>query len=366
MLKQPITELQKANNIILSTCNKERQMYYRKYAKIVKDIFDFAKGILDEFLEPDYALPIDIYTLAKKLNFVISIEDFKEIENNFFNDGHNCIPTTQLTMRKQHFGKDSDKLCGTIHIADYLNANSTRFSIAKQLGYFALRTQSRIGSFLKFEASSGLYPLLDTEDMLTNVFAYALLLPYHLFEQARISYESDRTHWPLDYSRWIAYLRDKAQMPEYHVVLANQEIKKVSICLKYEIAKEKLYERLRLFGISDAEDQQASLALYAITVNNLEAWGYSQNEIAAILFKNPETEQKRSSKDINNSIIEYLHDFYLNSINSDTLKHGYPQELLTQIASILHDEFGISDEGISKIISFETGKKLIINRIDTI
>lgn len=348
-----IIELQQANSPELSVLNKERHMNYREYTQIIKDIYDYAKTILDNTLEYNYTLPIDIKTIAERLGFFISIEDFSQIENQYLQKGHKNLPIAQLDMHEKSFGKDSGKIRGTIHLSDRLNESSIRFAIAHQLGRFALREQNRIGAHLKLDACCELYPAVNANEMLADIFAYALLLPYHLFEEERLAFESDATNWPLNYSDWIAYIRNRTRMPEYYAVLACQELRNISIYQRSEGAKKKISEKLYDLAILDADSQQAALELYAITVSGLEFWGYPQNWIASTLFGDNNlasgTDEEKIPID-NSDIIEFMHDFYItNNMASAPLRDEYPSEVASQIITRLKEDAGISVSGISQI-----------------
>lgn len=310
-LQGNIKELRQATATKLIESSKSVHAAYRSHTKIVKEIYEWAKAILDEvFYEQEYSLPIDVRMVAAKLGFSISVEDFSEVEKQYYINGHDSLPIAQLKMRQKLFGADSETICGTIHLANYLSENSIRFSIAHELGHFALREHNPIGSSLVLEACPGLYPMTDTDEMLADLFAYALLLPQHLFENERKKYESDRTHWPLDYPEWIKYIRDKAQIPEYYAVLACQEIKKCGIYEECRYAEECLDQKLSSFDIFKPEDWKAARHLYSITINNLESWGFSRDQVAAIVFGET-TNTSREVKRENRSIIAIMHDHYI-------------------------------------------------------
>ncbi|MCH5260679.1 MAG: ImmA/IrrE family metallo-endopeptidase [Lachnospiraceae bacterium] len=353
-LNNNLSELRQAAAAELIVSSKKLHSDYRKYTEIVKDIYDWAKAILDSvFSGQKYSLPIDVRTVAAQLGFTISVEDFSEVEKQYFNDGHESLPIAQLKMRQKLFGMDSDKICGTIHLANYLSENSIRFSIAHELGHFALREHNPIGSSLVLEACPGLYPMVESDEMLADLFAYALLLPYDLFEAERKEYENDRTHWPLDYTEWIEYIRDKAQMPEYYAVLACQEIKKYNISERRIFAEQILNERLHSLGISK-EEQSVARELYAITINNLESWGFSREQVADILFgenKGGNEDSKEYVKE-NSAIIAIMHDLYMDiksrKIFPD-LKKEYPPELTKHIIRRLNKLADLSANGICEV-----------------
>lgn len=355
-MKDMTTELQKANSLIIASVNKERHMNYRNSAKMTKDIYDYAKTILDNVLGENYTLPIDIKKVAEKLGLVISIEDFSEIEKEHFEDGHDCRPISQLKLRKRFIGTKSDEICGMIYLSNNLSDFSARFAIANQLGHFALRQQKKVGLNLKFEACSGLYPLSNSEEMMADIFALALLLPYHLFQKTRTEYESIRVHWPLDYADWISYIRNKAQIPEYYAVLACQELKKISICLKREMAKNKFFENLEQLGISDSEEQKASLKLYEIVIDNLESRGFSPKQIAQTLFEGSVvySDEKKENAITETDIVEFVHDYYVtNNVEEELFNNIYPSQLVKDISNRLRKNFVISETEISKIMKIE-------------
>lgn len=378
LLKKNLLELRKSSAEGLIDSSKQIHAEYRKSTEIVNDIYEWATEILnDVFQGQNYTLPIDVRKVASVLGFTISVEDFTEVESQYFENGHNSLPIAQLKMRQKQFGKDSDIICGTIHLSNYLSEYSIRFSIAHELGHFALREHNPIGSSLVLEACPGLYPMVETEEMLADIFAYALLLPRHLFEQEREEYERDRTHWPLDYSEWIEYIRDKAQMPEYYAVLACQEIKKCSIYdLECVSAEGYLNERLRSFDIIKSNDQRIARLLCAITINNLESWGFSREQVATILFdETNDTTIERKAE--NHRIIVNMRDLFL---NSDELKRWKKRryteneyqlpyndsdafdKLKAVIINNLRDFTDMSVEGISDIMAIPVDKvKLLLD-----
>ena len=347
MIMRDIEKLCQANCPKLSRYNKELNKKYREYTQIIKKIYDLAQTILDDVLGPNYSLPIDVRAIAEKLGFIISNEGFDDTIEQYLNAGHDCTPIAQLIMREKRFGVDSDKICGKIKVDSRLNINSVRFFIAHELGHFVLR-ENKVGSYLALEACPGLYPLVDTSELLADIFAYALLLPYHLFEKERVIYENNRLHWPLDYSEWIEYIRNKAMIPEYHAVLACQEIKRISIYLKQEAAKTKLFDMLCKLGIFNPEEQEQALKLYAITINNLEAWGFLPRQIADICFASIIIENTNDGEKISCSdLIAFMQDLYIN--NNGNLNDRYHSKVIEQIVIQLSEGFDISVEGISKI-----------------
>lgn len=228
----------------LVSANKKVTAWYRDSLQIVKLIydraFDFLKGVLNE----EIRLPVDIRKVAERCNFTISYEALPNL------DGSNRISSVaQLQMRRKLFG--NREITGTIRLANYLSETSARFSIAHELGHYVLREHSPIGLNYILAACPGLYPLADTDELLADLFAYGLLLPYPAFLKLKEEYEEDDSRWPIDFSDWISYLQEQTQMPEYHVVLAYQGIKQYSLAKKLEYAQEatplylkKLIERL--------------------------------------------------------------------------------------------------------------------------
>ena len=50
----------------------------------------------------------------------------------------------------------------------------------------------------------------------------------------KVKYQSYSIDLLIDYSKWIIHLRDLAQMPEYHVVLAYEKIKLLNMYYECE------------------------------------------------------------------------------------------------------------------------------------
>ena len=285
----------------------------------------------------------------------MSSDGFSDIELDYVLNGHDCLPIAQLKMRRKLLGSEDGSICGTIRVSKDLNENSTRFSIAHELGHVVLRHQNPIGSSVVREACPGMYPLVDTEEMLADMFAQALLLPYKLFRQERKQYEKDRTHWPLDFSMWIEHIRDKAQIPEYHAVIACQEIKKRNIIEQMEKAEKSFREWV--FSMVDGSPEVEGLypaikSLYANTVFNLEGWGFSSEQVADILFKNGQGSIGQVQRDI----VSILHDYQLETVaekkENSTPKQDSSLSLPLPIQRYVIDALyraGLSKPGIMKV-----------------
>lgn len=219
----------------LVAANKMAAAWYRDSLQIVKLVYDRAFYFLKEMLdEPQEAvqLPVDIRKVAEKCHFTIS---FEALPNQ--NGSNRISSVAQLQMRRKLSG--NCEITGTIRLANYLSETSARFSIAHELGHYVLREHSPIGLNYILAACPGLYPLADTDELLADLFAYGLLLPYPAFLRLKEKYEEDDSRWPIDFSDWISYLQEQTQMPEYHVVLAYQGIKQYSLAKKLEYAQEK-------------------------------------------------------------------------------------------------------------------------------
>ena len=361
-LKNTMNELQMSEAKSLIQNSKALYAEYRRNAELSKCVYDLAWEVLKYTLgEENISLPIDVRRVADVLGFVVSSDDFSDVELEYILNDHDCLPVAQLKMRRKLFGKEGESICGTIRVAKNLNENSTRFSIAHELGHVVLRHQNPIGSSVVREACPGMYPLVDTEEMLADMFAQALLLPYQLFQTKRDEYERDRTHWPLDFSTWIAYIRDKAQIPEYHAVIACQEIKKRDIIERIGQAED-LFQKwiLSISGnILELENVCSAVkSLYARTVFNLEGWGYSSEQVADILFGTWPKHGETKNSQIRRDFVSILHDYWLEAViaddgepkqNSDL---SLPPPVLQHIFNSLYD-VGLSKVGIGKVTGLE-------------
>lgn len=361
-LNKTITELQMSEAKCLIHNSRALHAEYRRNAELVKCVYDLAWEVLKYTLgEKNISLPIDVRRVADVLGFVVSSDDFSSVELDYILSDHDCLPVAQLKMRRKLFGKEGESICGTIRVAKNLNENSTRFSIAHELGHVVLRHQNPIGSSVVREACPGMYPLVDTDEMMADMFAQALLLPYQLFQTKRDEYERDRTHWPLDFSTWIAYIRDKAQIPEYHAVIACQEIKKRDIIERIGQAED-LFQKwiLSISGnILELENVCSAVkSLYARTVFNLEGWGYSSEQVADILFGTWSKYGGTKDSQIRRDFVSILHDYWLETVitddgepkqNSDL---SLPPPVLQHIFNSLYD-VGLSKVGIGKVTGLE-------------
>lgn len=203
--------------------------------RIYKDIYGYALQLLRNVLgiaegkeEEELKLPVDIMMVADRCGFTVYPDEQMTQETypppaSPWKDG----PIAQILMRERMYGTKAGKIAGVIRIANNLSDNSMRFCVAHELGHFALRTVSPIGIMQIREACPGMYALVQQDEFLADLFAYALLIPYPAFIRLRKKYESDVTHWPINFSDWIAYLQNEAKIPEYHAVLAHQALKKL-------------------------------------------------------------------------------------------------------------------------------------------
>jgi len=359
-----IKELQMSEAKSLIRNSKALQAEYRRSAELSKNIYELAWMVLDHTLgEENISLPIDVRQVADVLGFVVSSDDFSDVELEYILSDHDCLPVAQLKMRQKLFGREGESICGTIRIANNLNENSTRFSIAHELGHVVLRHQNPIGSSVVREACPGMYPLVDTEEMLADMFAQAMLLPYKLFQKEREEYEKDRTHWPLDFSTWIAYIRDKAQIPEYHAVIACQEIKKRDIIERAEQADRFFQQGIRsmIDGDPAIEGSYSAIkSLYANTVFNLEGWGFSSEQVADILFGDWKGTDRIRNSQVQRDIVSVLHDYRLeteiekkeNYVPKQEPVPGLPSSIQRHIIDALY-EAGLSENGIMKVTGIE-------------
>ena len=342
--------------------SKTVQAEYRRSAEISKLIYDLAWDVLQQTLGAEnISLPIDVRKVANKLGFVVSCDNFSDVELDYILNDHDCLPIAQLKMRRKRVEHNDENICGTIRVAKYLNENATRFSVAHELGHVVLRHQNPIGASVIREACPGMYPMVDTEEMLSDLFAQALLLPYRLFKQEREEYEKDRTHWPLDFSMWIKYIRSRAQIPEYQAVIAFQELKKLDIIERMERA-EKLFKKIVLsMANPDSEQEQqnsypAIKSLYANTIFNLEGWGFSSEQVADILFKGEKWEFTKDSAQERRDVVSILHDHKLRNMavkrDDSELRQCPDQNPPLAIQRCVFDallDAGLSESGIEKI-----------------
>lgn len=206
--------------------------------KLTQKIYERAKAILDYFLtEEERVFPIPVRKIAEKLGFEVVERDFQNEDEFILSErqkelGKSAI--ARMQMREKMIGPNAGSIAGTIFVQKDLDETSKRFGIAHELGHFVLRTVNPIGLLYIEEACPGLYAFVKQREFLANEFAYALLLPYEMVCDEKTKYQSYSINLPIDYSNWIIHLRDLAQMPEYHVVLAYEKIKLLNMYYECE------------------------------------------------------------------------------------------------------------------------------------
>lgn len=207
--------------------NKKLMQELFNNQKLTQKIYERAKAILDYFLtEEERVFPIPVRKIAEKLEFEV-------VERDFQNEPEKSAIAC-MQMREKMIGPNAGSVAGIIFIQKDLDETSKRFEIAHELGHFVLRTVNPIGLLYSEEVCSGLYAFVKQREFLANEFAYALLLPYEMVYDEKIKYQSYSINLPIDYSNWIIHLRDLAQIPEYHVVLAYEKIKLLNMYYECE------------------------------------------------------------------------------------------------------------------------------------
>lgn len=214
--------------------NKMLSMVYRYSHDYLMVIYRLADTFLESMLGKDYTLPVDVRKLAAACNFSIEMTNFERLKKE--RKDRTFAPVAQLEMRSTIQKNAEDRVVGTISVEEDLGENDIRFSIAHELSCYVLRRYNPIGLSYLHEACPGMYALSDSDELLSDSFAYAILLPYEKFRELRKAYEADNSRWPINYSDWIGYLRDRAQIPEYRAVLAYQNLKQYAIALRLQEA----------------------------------------------------------------------------------------------------------------------------------
>lgn len=330
--------------------NRELSSRYRDHLEIVKEVYDLAYHFLCETLggTEKIVLPIDAKNLAEACGFSVSIEDFSLMKKGA---DRTYSPVAQLQMRRRTGGQYLGQIAGTIRIADYLGDKSVNFSIAHELGHYILREHSPIGLNFLEEACLGMYPLCKTDELLMDLFAYGLLLPYQCFGKLKEEYENDSTRWPIDVSDWIAFLRDKTQMPEYHVVLAYQGIKQYALAKKKHEAETNTPEWMeRLIHILLCDLKMTKREVVSILQLNSNDRSEQEKLLASVEWIQDKEIQKKWSEDYKNSL--------KNEINSETL----PLELGTDEKE-LKIFSGCKEDDVDKILLKLYDFGLSINQI---
>lgn len=214
--------------------NKKLIQMFADNQKLTEIVYERAEAVLNGVLEEDEKkFPLPVREIAKRLGFDIIERNFQDDEDeNGLNRGQNLVGRStiaRMQMREKAVGEDSGSIAGTIFVRKNLDENSKRFGIAHELGHFVLRTVNPIGLLYIEEACPGMYAFVMQREFLANEFAYALLMPLKMVCVEKHDYESHSVNLPIDYSNWILHLRDLAQFPEYHVVLAYEKIKLLSM-----------------------------------------------------------------------------------------------------------------------------------------
>lgn len=226
---------------------KQQVQHYNNINKIYYEFYDYMKGmnyirecvklVLRSTIGDNLKFPIPIREVAELLHLTIE-------ERDFINANFECSPElTQLnsnidinkaglscsTIRKGFCGDVENHVVGFIKVDRNMDDNSKRFLIAHEIGKFVLRDSFQISFIENNNPYLGLYHFDTYDDYLADKFAYNILMPYDMILEEKNNYESRSVNLPIDYSDWIAHLRDLCQVPEYQVVLAYDYIRQMKM-----------------------------------------------------------------------------------------------------------------------------------------
>lgn len=193
---------------------------------------DIIKSCLSE---NEIELPIPIEKIAQQYNINIIYIDFLEEPNNanlieqqivYGSRDFRYTAISKLQIRRQ-IVNNPNHFSGTIYVQRDLDENSKRFAIAYEVSRFVMYDKTSIWFPYELTPYLGIYDFMSQDDLLAEKFARALLLPYEIICTEKNKYQGFSGNLPIDYSDWVVYLRDLAQIPEYQVVLAYNEIREI-------------------------------------------------------------------------------------------------------------------------------------------
>ena len=185
--------------------------------------------------ENEIKLPIPIEKIAQQYNLNIIYIDFldeyndtKLVEQQIIYGIRDFRYTaiSKLQIRRQ-IVNNPNHFSGTIYIQKDLDENSKRFATAYEVSRFIIHNKTNIWLPYELTPYLGIYDFMSQNDLLAEKFARALLLPYEIICVEKNKYQGCGGNLPIDYSDWIIHLRDLAQIPEYQVVLAYNEIREI-------------------------------------------------------------------------------------------------------------------------------------------
>ena len=298
--KQPVlAELKNTNPQQLIVNNGNLENGYISHLLIVKQVFDFAQRLLDEFFaerqqapldasqdDPSAALmfPIPIRELADYCNFLLyetEMANQDSMEQDEQGGGRTTIAQMHMRERRIEDGKPCEaEIAGTIYVDKNLSESAKRFAIAHELGHYALRTLNPIGPLFIEDSCPGPFAYVPAKEFLANEFAYALLLPYRLVKERKKQYETENQYNPLNYIDWIRVLETEAQLPQYYVILGYEEIKKRQLVEADEI-QEKLakLEKIRACSTEIERLEKCLVDINIIQEKTIELENYRRRQL---------------------------------------------------------------------------------------
>lgn len=226
-----LTELRNTNPKQLVANNQQIKHGFETYLSTVRQIYDIAQKILDEFFEETQSaapsLPIPIKDIVKRCGCMIlenKMADTESMERDENGNGRRTI--AQIQIRECHFANIPGEIASTIQIDKNLSEYAKRFAIAHEFGHYVLRTIRPVGPLYIKEPCYDNFAYAQIDEFLADKFAYAIMLPYELIKRRKKRYEKENQYNPISYIDWIQTLENEAQIPQLYVILAYEEIKK--------------------------------------------------------------------------------------------------------------------------------------------
>lgn len=176
------------------------------------------------FGEDDYALPIDINAIYKRLNIPIV-----EMDLNSYME--NCKPKRvnriigKISIRKEIISGETKR---SIYIDENTPPIIQRYAMAHELCHYIMKTDKAM--FMDEYCNMPMLPK-DSTELIADAFAIFLLIPIGNFLDAFLEYvtnERDSGRPPFRTSDWIEHLSTICYVAEYYVAYGYQEIRYVA------------------------------------------------------------------------------------------------------------------------------------------
>lgn len=207
---------------------------YLEYMRSISYLYEYANIFLQEKLGKDFKFPIPIKNLINECKFhlvetQLMQNDHMELD---INGGFTTMAKSELYKKvfndSLKSSQTKENIGERIWIEKNLGENEKRFQMARELSYYLLEYWYKIGPRKENPISRSVFSYFNYPiEILADTLANAILMPYDLIVKEKENYEDYNKYNPLSYWNWINHIEALVQIPQYRIILAYEEIRKI-------------------------------------------------------------------------------------------------------------------------------------------